>query len=103
MGNWSFGGNTSPTDRDTAIVQVSVKRDLDGTVTTDGYTIIPCCVSSLEKGADEGADNDYRPTPYEEGTEEYARALSKIDGSYEGVGSGADYSSWYASYGGGDS
>lgn len=101
MGNWSFGGNTSPTDRDTAIVQVSVKRDLDGTVSTDSYDIIPCCISSLPIGSDNGADNDYRPTPYEEGSEEYLRTLSKLDGSYEGGNRGADYSGWYASYGGG--
>lgn len=100
MGNWSFGGNTSPSDRDTAIVQVSVKRDLDGTVTTDSYDIIPCCVSSLPVGADNGADNDYRPTPYAEGTEEYDRALSKLLGTYEISSQGADYSGWYASYGG---
>lgn len=99
MGNWSFGGNTSPTDRDTAIVQISVKRDIDGAVSNDGYTIIPCCVSSLPVGSDNGADNDYRPTPYEEGTEEYDRAMSKITGSYQGPDGQADYSSWYQSWG----
>ena len=100
MGNWSFGGNTSPSDRDTAIVQLTVKRDPDGAVSTDSYSIIPCCVSSLPVGADQGADNDYRPTPYEPDSEEYRRTLSKLDGSYEGVSTGADYSGWYASYGG---
>ena len=100
MGNWSFGGNTSPTDRDTAIVQVTVKRDLDGSISRDSYDIIPCCVSSLPVGADEGADNDYRPTPYEEGSEEYDRTLSKLNGTYQAGSQGADYSGWYASYGG---
>lgn len=100
MGNWSFGGNTSPSDRDTAIVQVTVKRDLDGSISRDSYDIIPCCVSSLPVGADNGADNDYRPTPYEEGSEEYLRTLSKLDGSYQAGSQGADYSGWYASYGG---
>lgn len=100
MGNWSFGGNTSPTDRDTAIVQVTVKRDLDGSISRDSYDIIPCCVSSLPVGADEGADNDYRPTPYEEGSEEYERTLSKLNGTYQAGSQGADYSGWYASYGG---
>ena len=100
MGNWSFGGNTSPTDRDTAIVQVTVKRDLDGSISRDYYDIIPCCVSSLPVGADEGADNDYRPTPYEEGSEEYERTLSKLNGTYQAGSQGADYSGWYASYGG---
>ena len=100
MGNWSFGGNTSPSDRDTAIVQITVKRDLDGSISRDSYDIIPCCVSSLPVGADNGADNDYRPTPYEEGSEEYLRTLSKLDGSYQAGSQGADYSGWYASYGG---
>ena len=99
MGNWSFGGNASPTDRDTAIVQIKVKRDIDGKITNDGYTIIPCCVSSLPVGSDNGADNDYKPTPYEEGSEEYERALSKITGTYQGPDGTADYSSWYSSYG----
>ena len=99
MGNWSFGGNTSPTDRDTAIVQISVKRDLDGTISNAGYDIIPCAVSSLPVGSDNGADNDYRPTPYAEGTEEYERALSKITGTYQGPDGNADYSAWYSSWG----
>ncbi|MBR1456490.1 MAG: CapA family protein, partial [Oscillospiraceae bacterium] len=96
MGNWSFGGNTSPSDMDTAIVQISVKRDLDGSISNDGYTIIPCCVSGkpvLENYTAE-AYNDYCPTPYVEGTELYARALSKITGTYEGSNLNIDYSSW---------
>ena len=78
MGNWSFGGNTNPRDRDTAIVQVTVKRDVDGTVSNDKMTIIPCCLSSTE------GLNDYRPVPYAEDDEGYARALSKLDGSWTG-------------------
>lgn len=102
IGNWSFGGNTNPTDMDTAIFQVSVKRDLDGSVSNDGYTIIPCCVSSrpvLEGFFDYGY-NDYCPTPYEEGTELYDRAMSKIMGTYEGPDGNVDYSNWHNSYGG---
>lgn len=99
MGNWSFGGNTSPTDRDTAIFRLTVKRDLDGTITNDSYEIIPCCVSSLPVGSDNGADNDYRPCPYEPGTEEYDRAMSKILGTYDGPDGSADYSAWYQSWG----
>lgn len=99
MGNWSFGGNTSPADRDTAIVQVRVKRDLDGSISTDGYDIIPCCISSIPVGSDNGADNDYRPCPYEPGTEDYERALSKITGEYQGPDGQANYDSWHASWG----
>ncbi|MGE4353060.1 MAG: CapA family protein, partial [Oscillospiraceae bacterium] len=32
MGNWSFGGNTNPRDKDTVIVKLTVMRDVDGTV-----------------------------------------------------------------------
>ncbi len=102
IGNWSFGGNTNPTDMDTAIFQVMVKRDLDGSISNDGYTIIPCCVSSrpvLEGFIDYGY-NDYCPTPYEEGTELYDRAMSKIMGTYEGPDGHVDYSGWHNSYGG---
>ena len=42
--------------------------------------------------------NDYRPTPYLEGSEEYARAMSKITGSYQGPDRSADYSNWYSSW-----
>ena len=89
MGNWSFGGNTNPSDWDTAIVQVTLKRDLDGSVTNDSITVIPCCVSQARES------NDYRPTPYEEGSEEYNRAISKLDGSFDGPNGNADYSAWH--------
>ena len=79
MGNWSFGGNTAPRDRDTAIVQFTVKRDLDGTVSVEGYEAIPCCLSST------AGINDYRPVPYEEGSEEYERTISKLEGSFTGA------------------
>ncbi len=94
MGNWSFGGNTSPSDMDTAIVQVSVKRDLDGSVSNDGYTIIPCCVSGRPVLEDYTAEayNDYCPTPYAEGTEYYDRAMSKLTGGFDGPNLHIDYS-----------
>ena len=102
IGNWSFGGNTSPKDMDTAIFQITVKRDLDGSISNDSCSIIPCCVSSrpaLEGYMDYGY-NDYCPTPYEEGSELYERAMSKILGTYEGPDGVVDYSSWQNSYGG---
>ena len=41
MGNWSFGGSTAPSDRDTAIVQVKLHRDETGKVTTTTTTTAP--------------------------------------------------------------
>lgn len=89
LGNWSFGGNTAPRDRDTAIVQFTVKRDLDGTVSVEGYEAIPCCLSSTE------GINDYRPVPYEKGSAEYQRAMSKLDGSFDGPDLTIDYSEFH--------
>ena len=101
MGEFSFGGSTSPTDRDTAIFQVTLKRDLDGSISVDGWRVIPCCVSSrpVYEGYTLDAYNDYCPTPYEEGSEDYERVMSKLNGTYEGGNVGADYSNWYSSYG----
>ncbi len=98
MGNWTFGGSTMPTDPDTAIVQIRVKRDLDGTVSNDGFDTIPCSLSSQPFVAKTNY-NDYCPTPYEEGTEEYDRVISKLDGSYQPARQGADYTDYYASWG----
>jgi poly-gamma-glutamate synthesis protein (capsule biosynthesis protein) len=89
LGNWSFGGNTAPRDRDTAIVQISVKRDVDGTVTLDGYSVIPCCLSSTP------AVNDYRPEPYGEDSDDWARAMSKLDGTFNGPDLTIDYSAYH--------
>ena len=86
LGNFSFGGNTSPRDRDSAIVQVTITQQPDGTCAVTGVTLIPCCLSSTE------GVNDYRPTPYAEDDEGYVRASSKLDGSYTGADLVVDYS-----------
>ena len=99
LGNWSFGGSTRPTDRDTAIVRLTLRRDSDGSVVNDGYELIPCSVSS--NLVDEDNYNDYKPTPYEPGTELYDRAMSKLLGLYEGADIDRDYSDIDYSYGGG--
>ncbi len=95
MGNWTFGGNTMPTYPETAIVQVTVDRASDGSVTNSGVNIIPCSVSS-KPYVKNTHYNDYRPTPYEEGTEEYDRVLSMLDGSFVPDSQGKDYSDWWA-------
>ena len=78
LGNFSFGGNIYPSDYDTAIIQQEVILAADGTVTLGERTIVPCSISSIENR------NNYQPTPYEEGTEAYARVISKLDGTYAG-------------------
>lgn len=100
LGNWTFGGNTAPKDPDTVIAQIKVKRDVDGTVSNDGFNTIPCCVSSKIDAAQKAElnYNDYRPTPYEVGSEPYNRVLSKLDGTFQPTSQGnVDYSAYYAS------
>ena len=108
MGNFCSGASSMPSDQDTAIVQLTVVRDGAGNVSLGDYTIIPCCVSSKPVTDPNYASsvrgkyvdyNDFRPTPYEEGTEDYTRALSKIDGSYDGPDGQADYSNWHEQHG----
>lgn len=99
MGNWTFGGHTSPTDPDTAIVQISVRRDTNGWITNEKIDIIPCAVSSrvVNEGYTGEFYNDFCPTPYAPDSEEYKRTLSKLYGSYEGGDGKVDYSNWWAS------
>lgn len=78
MGNWSFGGNTAPRDPDTIILKLTVKRDIDGTISIDNREVIPCACTGVVGG------NNYPPVPYEAGSEQYTRTLSKIDGTFDG-------------------
>lgn len=78
LGNFSFGGNHFPRDLDSALIQVEVLRDEDGKVSLDGLTIVPVSITSME------VQNNFQPTPYAEGTKEYDRTMSKLDGSFTG-------------------
>ena len=86
LGNCSFGGSGSPQDYDAAILQQEVIRDADGNVSLGELTIIPITVSSA------GNYNNYQPTPLEEGSKAYERAMSKLDGSFKGADLVVDYS-----------
>ena len=79
LGNFCFGGNIYPSDYDSAIIQQEILLNTDGTVAMGQRTIVPCSISSMEKR------NNYQPIPYEAGTEEYDRVLSKLDGTYKGA------------------
>lgn len=78
MGNWTFGGNTAPRDKDTFILRLTLERAPDGTVSVIDRQHIPAAC------ADPDSSNNYQPVLYEEGSEEYARVLSKLDGSFTG-------------------
>ena len=77
LANFAFGGNTWPSDADTAIVQQQVIRDPDGTVRLGELTVIPCSVSSIQ------GQNNFQPTPMEEGSEGYDRVLQKLAGTFQ--------------------
>ena len=88
LGNFVFGGNNNPSDKDTAILRFTVKRDASGTVSVEGVEKIPCSVSSVNYM------NDFRPTPYEPGSEAWERTMSKLDGSFSGPDLVIDYSQY---------
>lgn len=79
MGNWSFGGNTDPRDKDTAIARVTVTRDGEGELSVTDVELIPCASSGTENG------NNYQPLLAEEGSERYDRVLAKLDGTFSGA------------------
>ena len=59
LGNFCFGGNSNPSDKDTMIFQQTFTVE-NGELTADNVTnIIPCSVSS------ESGYNNYQPTPLE--------------------------------------
>ena len=88
LGNWSFGGNTAPRDRDTAIIRITAVREADGSVSLGGTELIACELSS------EPSQNNYQPHPYDPDSKEYARAMSKLDGSFKGPDLVVDYSAF---------
>ncbi len=78
LGNFSFGGNHNPSDKDSVVLQQQIIRSPEGEIRLGELTVIPCRVSSVKNY------NDFRPTPLEEGSEEYLRVLSKLDGTFQG-------------------
>lgn len=70
IGNFCFGGNRNPGDKDTVIAQLVARVEETGVSWEMEY--VPCCVSSVTDR------NDYRPTPYTQGTESYQRCLDKL-------------------------
>lgn len=70
LGNFCFGGNRNPSDKDTVIAQIVVDVGEDGITWEMAY--VPCSVSSVSN------TNDYRPTPCEPETAAYQRCLSKL-------------------------
>lgn len=71
LGNFCFGGNSNPADKDTMIFQQTFAVE-NGELAADNVTnIIPCSVSS------ESGYNNYQPTPLE--GDEAERVLGRIE------------------------
>lgn len=73
LGNFCFGGNSSPSDMDTMIYQQTFTIDADGVKKDNVTNIIPCSISS----ATYDGYNNYQPTPAE--GDEATRILGKIN------------------------
>lgn len=70
LGNFCFGGNSNPSDKDTMIFQQTFTVQNGELVEDDVTNIIPCSLSSVS------SRNDYQPTPLE-GSEK-DRVMNKI-------------------------
>jgi poly-gamma-glutamate capsule biosynthesis protein CapA/YwtB (metallophosphatase superfamily) len=72
LGNFCFGGNSNPSDKDAMIFQQTFALDPDAGILDAGIAIVPISVSSVS------GTNDYRPTPLT--GSEATRVLKKIGG-----------------------
>lgn len=70
LGNFCFGGNSNPRDKDTMIFQQTFTVSSEGVAADNVTNIIPCSISSTF------SYNNYKPTPAQ-GTE-YDRIMQKI-------------------------
>ncbi len=77
LGNFCFGGNSNPSDKDTMIFQQTFTITGDEVESNDNINIIPCSLSSTS------SHNDYCPTPSEGSEKE--RILDKIEKYSEGL------------------
>ena len=71
LGNFCFGANKNPSDKDTLIVQETYSFDANGNITNVKANIIPCKLSSTN------TKNDYKPT-IETNQNEVNRILEKL-------------------------
>ena len=78
LGNFCFGGNKNPSDKDTMIFQQTFTLENGEVVEDDAINVIPCRISS------EDDYNNYQPTPAE--GEEAQRILGRIQEYSQGFG-----------------
>ncbi|MDD6762595.1 MAG: CapA family protein [Clostridiales bacterium] len=81
LGNFCFGGNSNPSDKDSAIFRIKFTFNGNELIDDDNYEIIPCRISESD------GYNDYQPTPaqgdakarIEARLTEYSQALGTSD------------------------
>lgn len=73
LGNFCFGGNSNPSDKDCMIFQQTFTVTDDAVAQDDNITVIPCSISSVSES------NNYQPTPAS--GDEKARIEEKIETS----------------------
>jgi poly-gamma-glutamate synthesis protein (capsule biosynthesis protein) len=85
LGNFCFGGNSSPSDMDTIIFQQTFTVSASGVLDTDEINIIPCKISSAS------GYNNYQPAPAS-GTdaEEIISRLNEYSAAYGQTYTAAD-------------
>ena len=72
LGNFCFGGNKNPREKDTMIYQVTFKTDKHGKVASRQDKVIPTMITSTTEY------NDYQPTPMgEEAAASYLKKLTQ--------------------------
>ncbi|MDR1017442.1 MAG: CapA family protein [Lachnospiraceae bacterium] len=76
LGNFCFGGNPNPSDKDSMILQVDFKRDKEGNITYT-HNVLPASITSTP------GTNDYRPTVLT--GSEATRVTDKINERSEGI------------------
>lgn len=76
LGSFCNGTSITPKDLDTALVQVELLRQEDGTIKLGEWSAVPCCVSSG------GSQNNFQPTPYEKDSEGFQRVMTKLSGKW---------------------
>ena len=72
LGNFCYGGNSNPDDKDSVIVQLYLNLAEDGSLELS-VQVLPCAISTRTER------NDFCPILYEEGSAGYQRVLDKLD------------------------
>lgn len=85
LGNFCFGGNSNPDDKDCMVFQQTFTVAGDSAERNDAIKVIPCSVSSVT------GYNNYQPTPAE--GEEADRILAKIQESNDAIAAMAEQES----------